>query len=175
MGPLRSVFIVLIVLLFAFLTCAARAEDRPSTASVSCSFDADREVTAEYQRVSFNLKKGVFGRDIPYGKAWAPGGKPLTLFTNSNVEIGGKIVPVGAYTMFLVPTPKRWTLIISKSTDLTGRYDEHQDLVRVAMESGELPMPESNFSASFAHVGPNQCSLRLELADSGNWVTFERK
>jgi hypothetical protein len=77
--------------------------------------------------------------------------------------------------MFVLPTPKRWTLIISKSTDLTGRYDEHQDLVRVAMESGEVPMPEPQFSASFAHVAPNQCSLRLVMAKSGNWVTFERK
>jgi hypothetical protein len=82
---------------------------------------------------------------------------------------------MGAYTMFLLPTPKRWTLIISKSTDLTGKYDEHQDLVRVAMESGEVPMPEPQFNVSFAHVAPNQCSLRVEMANSGNWVTFERK
>ena len=61
------------------------------------------------------------------------------------------------------------------STDLTGRYDERQDLVRVAMESGEVPMPEPQFSASFAHVAPNQCSLRLEMANKGSWVTFERK
>jgi Protein of unknown function (DUF2911) len=165
-----------LILISGLLICTALAQDAPSTASVSCNFDADREVTAGYQRISFNLKKPVLGgRDIPYGKAWAPGGKPLTLFTNSNVEIGGKIVPVGAYTMFVLPTEKRWTLIISKSTDLTGKYDEKQDLVRVAMDSGEVPTPEPQFNASFAHVAPNQCSLRLELASSGNWVTFEEK
>jgi hypothetical protein len=43
------------------------------------------------------------------------------------------------------------------------------------MESGEVPMPEPQFSASFAHVAPNQCSLRLEMANKGSWVTFERK
>jgi hypothetical protein len=172
---LSSVFVVLIVLISAFLTCAALGQNTPSSATVTCSFDADRELTADYQKISFNLKKPMLGDEIPYGKAWAPGGKPLTLFTNSNVEIGGKMLPVGAYTMFVLPTPKRWTLIISKSTDLTGRYDEHQDLVRVAMESGEVPMPEPQFSASFAHVAPNQCSLRLVMAKSGNWVTFERK
>jgi hypothetical protein len=177
MRRLSWVFVVLIVLISAFLilSCAALGQDTPSSATVTCSFDADREVTAAYQRISFNLKKPVFGGEIPYGKAWAPGGKPLTLFTNSNVEIGGKMLPVGAYTMFLLPTQKRWTLIISKSTDLTGRYDERQDLVRVAMESGEVPMPEPQFSASFAHVAPNQCSLRLEMANTGSWVTFERK
>ena len=90
----------------AFLTCAALGQNTPSSGTVTCSFDADREVTAEYQKISFNLKKPVFGGEIPYGKAWAPGGKPLTLFTNSSVEIGGKILPVGAYTMFLLPTPE---------------------------------------------------------------------
>ncbi len=172
---MRRLISLLLVLISAFFTCAAVGQNTPSTGTVSCSFDADRQVTAEYQRISFNLKKPVFGGEIPYGKAWAPGGKPLTLFTNSNVEIGGKILPVGAYTMFLLPTQKRWTLIISKSTDLTGKYDEHQDLVRVAMESGEVPMPEPQFNVSFAHVAPNQCSLRLEMANSGNWVTFEKK
>jgi Protein of unknown function (DUF2911) len=172
---MRHLSSVIVLLVFAFLTCAAVGQSAPSTATVSCSFDADRQVTAEYQRISFNLKKPLFGSEIPYGKAWAPGGKPMTLFTNANVEIGGKILPVGAYTMFLLPTQKQWTLIISKSTDLTGKYDEHQDLVRVPMESGEVPMPEPQFSVSFAHVAPDRCSLRLEIANLGNWVTFERK
>ena len=170
MGPLKA---VIIALLLSFLTSAGVAQQTPQTGSVTCSFNADKELTAEYQKISFNLKKPMFGREIPYGKAWAPGGKPLTLFTNSNVQIGGKTVPVGAYTMFLLPTPKQWTLIISKSTDLTGKYDEHQDLVRVTMESGEVPMFEPQLSASFAHVGPNECSLRIEMANMGNWVTFQ--
>ena len=165
----------LVCLGFVFPACAALAQETPSSATATCIFDADKELKADYQRISFNLKKPVFGREIPYGKAWAPGGKPLVLFTNSTVEIGGKVLPVGAYTMFVLPTPKQWTLIISKSTDLSGRYDEQQDLVRVAMQSGELPMPESEFKVSFAHVTPDQCSFRLDLAKVGNWATFQSK
>ena len=109
------------------------------------------------------MKKPVFGRKFPTAKP-GPGRKAADSIHELAVQIGGKTLPVGAYTMFLVPTPKQWTLIISKSTDLTGKYDEQQDLVRVPMESGELPMSEPQFSASFAHVGPNQCSFRLEMA-----------
>ena len=43
------------------------------------------------------------------------------------------------------------------------------------MESGEVPMLEPQLNVSFAHVAPNQCSLRLEMANKGSWVTFERK
>jgi hypothetical protein len=156
-----------------FLACVAFGQDTSSTAT--CSFDADKELTVEYQKVSFNLKKPIFGREVSYGKVWAPGGKPLTLFTNSAVEIGGKTLPVGAYTMFMLPTQKQWTLVISKSADLTGKYDQQQDLVRVTMESGELPSPEPDLSVSFAHVAPDQCSFRVELAKTGNWATFQKK
>lgn len=80
MHRLTSLFLFLVPV---FLICTAWAQDRTSSDTATCSFDADRELTVEYQRVSFNLKKPVFGHEIPYGKAWAPGGKPLTLFTNS--------------------------------------------------------------------------------------------
>lgn len=163
----------LLLVLFALLPCAAVGQDADSTAT--CSFDADKELTVGYQRVSFNLKRQPLGREIPYGKAWAPGGKPLTLFTNSAVEVGGKILPVGAYTMFVSPAQKQWTLIISKSTDLTGKYDEQQDLVRVTMESGELPEPEPELSVAFVHAAPGQCNLRLGLAKTGNWAVFQKK
>ena len=166
----NSSFLLVVPLLLA---CFAFGQDTSST--VTCSFDADKELTVEYQKVSFNLKKPIFGREVSYGKVWAPGGKPLTLFTNSAVEIGGKTLPVGAYTMFMLPTQKQWTLVISKSADLTGKYDQQQDLVRVTMDSGELPSPEPGFTASFAHVAPDQCSFRVALAKTGNWATFQKK
>ena len=55
----------------------------------------------------------------------------MTLFTNTPIEVGGKRLAVGAYTMFLIPTAKRWTLIISRDLDISGTYYETMDLVRV--------------------------------------------
>ena len=149
------------------------AQDKSST--VTCSFDADKEITVEYQQTSFNPKKPVLGHEIPYSKVWAPGGKPLTLFTNTPLGIGGKVLPIGAYTMFVLPTNKQWSLIVSKSTDTSGKYDEPQDLVRVPMDEGELAAPAPQFNATFAHVAPDQCSLRLELEKAGHWAIFQKK
>jgi hypothetical protein len=77
--------------------------------------------------------------------------------------------------MFVIPAAKQWTLIISKNLDISGKYNEAMDLVRVPMESGELPAPQSQLSVAFAHVAPDQCSLRLEVATVGTDVTFQRK
>ena len=172
MRRLVSCFVFLAVL---FLTGSALAQDTPSSTTVTCSFDADKQLAVEHQRISVNLKKPLFGHEIPSGKVWAPGGKPMTLFTNTPVEVGGKQLTVGAYTMYVIPTPKQWTLIISKNTDTSGKYDEAMDLVRVPMESGQLPAPEPQFNVGFAHVAPDQCSLRLDIATLGNWAVFTQR
>ena len=151
------------------------AQGTTSQATATCNFDPTKQLAVEYQRMSINSKKPVFGHEIPYDKIWAPGGKPMTLFVNSPVSIGNEQLPVGAYTMFVLPDENRWKLVISKSTDTTGKYDKKDDLVRVPMDYGQLGSPEDQFSVYFAHVAPNQCSMRLDLATSRAWVVFQEK
>jgi hypothetical protein len=146
-----------------------------SGATATCNFGSNKQIAVEYQRMTVNVKKPVFGQEIPYNKVWAPGGKPLTLFLNSPVAVGGRVLPTGAYTMFVIPSEKQWTLIVSKSTDTSGRYEEGEDLVRIPMEYGELPTPENEFSIYFAHVAPDQCSMRLDLESACAWVIFQKK
>ena len=146
-----------------------------ATLTATCNFDEEKQLAVEYQRMSVNPKKFAFGRDLPYNKVWTPGKKPMTLFTNTPLNIGGNQLPAGAYTMFVMPAQKQWTLIISKSTDMSGAYDQQKDLARIPMESGELGSPESQFGVYFAHVAPNQCSMRLTLANLGTWVIFQEK
>jgi Protein of unknown function (DUF2911) len=172
---MRRLNLCFVLVALVFVTCAAFAQDTSSSATITCNFDSDRELAAEYQRIKVNLKKPLFGHEIPSGKVWAPGGKPITLFANTPFEIGGRQLTVGAYTLFLIPTPKLWTLIVSKSTDTSGKYDQTMDVVRVPMESGELPSPDPELNIAFAHTAPDQCNLRLEIATVGSYVSFTRK
>lgn len=144
-------------------------------ATASCNFDSNKQIAVEYQRMTVNSRKPVFGEEIAFNRIWVPGGKPLTLFLNAPVTVGGRELPTGAYTMFVIPAEKQWTLIVSKSTETSGKYDEGQDLVRVPMEHGELSSPENEFSIYLAHVAPNQCSMRLDLEHSRAWVIFQEE
>jgi len=47
--------------------------------------------------------------------------------------------------------------------------------VRVPMDSGELPSPETSLSIAFEHTGPGQCNLRIDLDKFGHFVTFQQK
>lgn len=169
--------VILSFLMLVFLLSVAGAvfaQENASTGTVTCNFDEENQLAVEYQHVSVSLKKPI-SVQIPFGKPWAPGGKPMTLFTNAPVQIGPRTLPVGAYTMFVIPTSKQWTLIISKSTDTSGTYNEQQDLVRVPMDSGELPTPEADLGVSFGHTAPNQCSFRVDLDKYGHFAVFEKK
>lgn len=75
----------------------------------------------------------------------------------------------------MIADETKWTLIISRSTDTSGKYDEPQDRVRVPMRWGELSSPESTFSIDFAHLAPGQCTMRLDLQKTRAWVVFQIK
>ena len=166
--------LILIVVPF-FLSAALAQQQTPTKSTATCDFDADKQLAVEYLPFSVAAKKPVFGHQVPYDEVWAPGGKPLTLFVNSPVSIGQANLPLGAYTMFVIPDEKHWSLVISKSTDTSGKYDASKDLARVRMEYGELPSAENQFSVYFAHVAPKQCNMRIDLAKSRAWVAFQEK
>ncbi len=165
---------IFVVLSFVALPYGVFGQNNPIPASATCNFDEQKQIVIEYQPVTLNAKKPLSSQ-VPFGKVWAPGGKPMTLFANTTVQVGSRILPVGAYTLFVVPGSKQWTLIVSKSTDMSGAHNDQDDLVRVPMGSGELPQPETNLSVGLEHAGAGQCNLRLDLDKYGHFVTFQEK
>ncbi len=170
----RTVILFLVLVGAMMASSAGFAQNDPASATATCNFDQDKQVVVEYQPVTINLKKAL-GTQIPLGKVWAPGNKPMTLFTNTPIQIGSRMLAIGAYTLFVLPNPKQWTLVVSKSTDMSGAYNEKDDLARVAMDSGELPSTEATLNVSFGHVAPDQCNLRVDLDKYGHFTAFKQK
>jgi hypothetical protein len=166
----------LILVLFSLsVSASVAAEGSVSAANTTCNFDPEKQIAVDYEQVQLASGKKGLGSSVPYGKVWAPGGKPLTLFTNTPLTISGTNMVDGAYTLFVIPEEKSWTLVISKSTDTSGKYDEAHDLARIPMQFGKLPSAEPAFTAYFAHVATDQCNLRLDLGKDRAWVVFQRK
>ncbi len=152
----------------------ARAQDDPNSASATCNFDEEKQLVVQYEHVNVNLKKPL-NMQVPFGKVWAPGGKAMALFTNTPIQIGSKSLPMGAYNLYLIPTSKQWTLVISKGTDVAAPYNEGDDLIRIPTEAGELPSPEPTLSVSFAHVAPQQCNIRIDLDKYGHFTPIQQR
>lgn len=142
---------------------------RPSPpASAECKFSDGKTIKVDYSSPRTKGRK-VFGAAsdkalVPYGEVWRTGANEATTFvTGASVSVGGKNVPAGSYTIFTVPSPDKWTLIINKKTGEWGipyKY-EADELARVPMTVSKTAAPVENFTIAFDQAGA-KCTLRME-------------
>ena len=132
-------------------------------------------LTVTYSRP---MKRGriLFGETVPWGEVWRTGANEATHFhTDKDLVIGGAAVPKGTYTLWTIPRPEGWTLIINKQTGQWGTiYDPAQDLARVEMHDEAPATQEEQFTITLEPAEPGAV-LRLRWDDREEWVPIEIK
>lgn len=96
--------------------------------------------------------RDIFGVLEQYGKVWRLGANESTeIKFFRRAKIGGKTIKPGTYSLFAIPNPGNWTLIINKQTDRWGAftYDQSKDLLRTDVPVKMLDKPVENFSITF--------------------------
>ncbi|MFT3682649.1 MAG: DUF2911 domain-containing protein [Ferruginibacter sp.] len=76
----------------------------------------------------------IFGELLEYGKVWRLGANEATeIEFFQPARIGKTKVKKGRYTMYCIPYPDKWTVIINRDTDSWGafKYDELKDVARI--------------------------------------------
>jgi hypothetical protein len=89
-------------------------------------------VTLEYERPAARGRK-IYGGLVPWDKVWRTGAGYCTrLGFDREVRLGGQTVPAGKYSLFTIPRPEYWTIILNRDTTLYGSsdYDPAQDAIR---------------------------------------------
>lgn len=150
-------------LIFA-LSVFAVCQGKPSPpASASCDLGGGKNIQTDYSSPRLKGRK-MIGEHDPYGKVWRNGANAATTFvTSADIVVGGTNVPAGSYTLFVLPTADKWTLIINKKTGEWGipyTY-ESDDLARIDMKMAKLPSPVENFTIAYDKT-PTGCTLREE-------------
>ncbi len=150
---------------------------RPSPAAkAEFKFADGKMLTVDYSSPRMKARK-IYGGLVPYGQVWRAGAnEATTLVTTTDLTVGGKTVPAGSYTLFVIPNPDKWTLIISK---ITGEWGipypgQADDLARVDMKVSVLPSPVENFTIAFDQAG-TACSLRLDWETTRASVEISEK
>jgi len=112
---------------------------------------AGATITVDYSAPSMRGRQ-IFGSLVPWGQVWRTGAnKATTLKTEAALNINGLRVPKGEYTIYTIPEPDQWTLIINKQTGQWGTvYDPGQDLGRVKMTVSKPPEPIQTFTITVA-------------------------
>ena len=143
----------------ALLTNPEVSAQSQKTQTSVCNFDDGKQVSVRYQPDISNHK-------LSEGKVWSPGGSPMFLFT-STLDVSNSKIAIGAYSMYLIRQRDNWTLVLNKNVNPERTYEEHQDLLRDAMEAGQLSASQP-FQLIFAHVEPKdssnmRCVFRVRL------------
>lgn len=105
------------------------------------------------------LKKDrkIFGSVVPYETVWRTGANEATTieFTSFGT-FGGRKVKAGKYSLWTIPSPNYWTVILNNETGQWGtNYDEKADYLRfkVKAETSDKPI--------------EQLTIKLEKEENG--------
>ncbi len=205
----RAVVSVLTILLVASTTFAqpSRPLSPPGVAAAQVGGkwsepdkDGDRRYTGgkwievSYSRPTLRGRTDVFGKGADYGKA-VSGGAPLwraganvttTLKTEVPLEIGGKRLEPGEYSLFVDLKEPAWTLVVSKQprqekydpnekskTWGSYNYDARHDVVRVPMKMATPAFSVDQFTIAFVDMTDQGGKLAMVWEKTGGLVPFK--
>jgi hypothetical protein len=158
-----------VVAVLSLLTIAAFCPAQSASSSTtSCYLDDGRQIYIRYNPVSAKTERP------PNGKPWAPGGAPMTLFTEAPLSFAGTSIPIGAYTVYPIPAKEKWTLVVNKNVAAGAPYDEKQDIARSTIETDQVPQAADALEVAFAHYGA-KCTLRIYFGKAASFADFLTK
>jgi len=165
---------VLICLFFAVITHTAFAQlntPAPSPFSKVSQVVGLTEVEIAYSRPAMR-GRGIYGDLVPYDKVWRTGANAATKISFSEpMEIEGKQLEAGEYSIFSIPGKNEWTLILNKDAKAsTAQYDEAKDAARFTVKTQKSKMGHESFTIMFSDVKDN--SAKINIAWENTVVQF---
>jgi len=122
------------------------------------------------------LKRGrdIFGALVPWERVWRTGANRATHFSTTRaLRFGDDVLPAGRYTLFTIPRPDRWTLLVNTSVDINGQaYDADADLLHIDLAVRQLDQVVEPFTIVVEPDGPSGGLLRLRWDRTEAWAPF---
>ena len=150
-----------LIIIMAAMVCAlpAKAQQRRLSPheTISAVIGGDR-VTLVYGRPYTKNPRGgevrkIWGGLVPYGEPWRMGAdEATTLISQRPLELGGKTIPAGVYTLYMVPE-ENGASQLAISTAIGGwgiPVDTAHDLARVDLTKTALDKPVDQFTMAIA-------------------------
>lgn len=147
-------------------------------------------IAIDYGRPAMRGRK-IFGGIVPWNQVWRTGANFATRFTTSaDLVIGAKTIPKGSYTLWTLPSPSGWKLIVNReilapcggdACNLPSRarlwgtdYAPDSDLVRVDVKTESLTQPVEQFTIAVVPEGAGGV-VRMDWETTRIAIPFERK
>jgi len=175
MRTCSSVFLCMVVLLgFAAPGEAQERKILSPRDSVFLSLDTNT-ISVNYGRPSMRGRK-IMGELVPWNQVWRTGANQAThLKTNFDLFLGGVPLTRGTYTLWTLPSPTGWKIILNKQTKQWGTaYDASQDFARFDAKVETLPGPVDTFTIALERTGKMTGILKMMWEKTLVSATFEK-
>jgi hypothetical protein len=158
------------------------------------TYTGGKWIEIAYSRPVLRGRTNIFGMGADYGKVvnadapvWRAGANvTTTLKTEAPIEIGGKRLEPGEYSLFVDLKEPGWTLIVSKQprqekydpkekvkTWGSYNYDPKQDVVRVPMTMAKPAFSVDQFTIAFVDVADPGGKIAMVWEKTGAVVPFK--
>jgi hypothetical protein len=108
---------------------------------------AKQPVKVCYGRPSSRGRVMLGGEHVPYGKLWRTGANEPTIFyAPTPLTVAGLRVAPGVYSLYTVPGPKEWEVIVNRSISQWGEESNYTDKVK-AQEIGRAKVQSETVSS----------------------------
>jgi hypothetical protein len=169
MNRFKPAFLLPVIALFTAMPLMAQQQRVSPHETISTTIDGGRVIVVYGRPYMKNPKTGevrkIWGGLVPFGQVWRAGADEATMFvTERPLTVGGKSVPAGAYSLFLLPKADgSATLILNKVPGQWGayKYDEKQDLARIDLKRTELDTTADQFTMALERGQPAGGTLRM--------------
>lgn len=150
---------------------AAATAPMPSPAATASAEIAGGTIDVRYNSPQMRGRK-IMGGLVPWGQVWRTGANPATtLITSVPLKFGDLLVPSGTHTIYTLPSPDKWLLIINNQTGQWGTvYTQSMDLGRTPMMKKSLSSPQEGMSISFENTTPNSTEMHVRWETTDVYV-----
>ncbi|WP_375443365.1 DUF2911 domain-containing protein [uncultured Fibrella sp.] len=117
----------------------------------------------------------IFGGVVKYDKVWRTGANAATIIELAqDVRVSGNRLAKGRYSLYTIPTPTDWTIIINRRTGQWGlSYKEAADVLRFTASTRTYSPAAEQFFISF-EPQPGGLNMLLTWADVQVVMPFQK-
>lgn len=186
-----TIILMVLAIFFGFSSAIQAQDDKPRKspkASVGQVIGVDSEITINYGRPAMR-DRNIYWDVVPNGMEegnnysdnkpfpWRAGANEnTTIEFNADLEIEGKAIAAGKYSIHMIPSETTWVVIFNKVNDSWGsyKYDESQDALRITVTPVKAQPAElltygfeglNDYAATaFLHWGDKKVPFKVKVA-----------
>lgn len=153
--------LAIIITLYWVNSTFSTSQTKAASPEETVSFEQDNLKIEVFYNRPFKKGREIFGGLVPYDAVWRTGANEATTFeTSKNLNIEGKTLSAGKYSLWTVPGKDKWTVIFNSqfgqwgiNADGNANRDPSLDVLAVDI----LPITQEKqfeqFTIAFDQVG----------------------